>query len=152
MKADGRTETEVMASLQAFADCWAEWNMDGFLDLFAPDADVVVFGSGADEQRLGRAEIREQLIRDWSQLESLTVEFGWHSVSAAGPVAWVATELVLHAVMDDGVEKSFRGRLTAVLEKRAGRWIWMQSHFSLPVGEAAASHALPAHVGSPQVA
>jgi hypothetical protein len=149
MRADARTEREVMASLRAFADYWADWNMDGFLDLFAADADVVVFGSGADERRLGRAELREQLVRDWAQSESLSVEFGWHSVSAAGPAAWVATEMTVHAVID-GKERTFPGRLTAVLERRGGRWLWMQSHFSLPAHEQSVDRSFLAQDSRPQ--
>jgi hypothetical protein len=137
-----------MDSLQSFADYWADWNMDGFLDLFAPDADVVVFGSGPDERRLGRAELREQLVRDWAQSESVSVEFGWHSVSVAGPVAWVATEMTVHAVID-GREKIFPGRLTAVLERRGSRWLWMQSHFSLPARDQAVGRSFPAQDSRP---
>jgi hypothetical protein len=38
--------------------------------LCASDADVVLYGTGADEERVGPVQIRTQVERDWSQTES----------------------------------------------------------------------------------
>ena len=151
MRADASTEKEVMETLQAFADAWGRRDLDGVLALFGPDPDVVVLGSGTDEKRLGRSELREQLVRDWSQSDAFCVEFGWHLVSAAGVVAWVTADMTVRATID-GAAMTFPGRLTAVLEKRAGRWRWMQSHFSLPAGEQAKGESFPAHTAGRKAA
>lgn len=151
MRADVRTEKEVMASLHAFADAWARHDMDAVLVLFGPDPDIVVIGSGLDEKRLGRAQLREQLQRDWAQSEAVSVKFGRHVVSSAGIVAWVAADMVVYATID-GKHMTFPGRLTAVLEKRRGEWKWMQSHFSLPATEQTKGESFPASAGARKAA
>lgn len=143
MKADAQTEKEVMTTLKAFADAWVHRDLDAVLALFGPDPDVVMLGSGTDERRLGRTELREELLRDWAQSEAVSFELGWHLVSAAGVVAWVTADLTVHTT-SGGTTMPLAGRLTAVLEKRAGRWRWMQSHFSLPAREEAKSESFPA--------
>ena len=151
MRADKHTEKEIMARLQAFADAWARHDTDAVLGLFGADPDIVVIGSGSDERRLGRAELLEQLRRDWAQSEAVSVTFGWHLVSASGPVAWVAADLIVHATIA-GKHESFAGRLTAVFEKRRGDWKWMQSHFSLPAIEQAKGESVPAHAAGRKAA
>ena len=151
MRADKHTEKEVMAALQTFAEAWARRDTDAVLGLFGPDPDVVVIGSGRDEKRLGRAELREQLLRDWSQSEAVSVTFGWHLVSASGPVAWVAADMIVHARIA-GKHVSFPGRLTGVFEKRRGQWRWMQSHFSLPAVDQAKGESFPAHAAGRKAA
>ncbi len=151
MRADKHTEKEVMATLQTFADACASRDVDAVLGLFGPDPDVVVIGSGLDEKRLGRAELREQLLRDWAQSDAVSVEFGWHMVSASGVVAWVTADMVVH-VRIAGKHMTFPGRLTVVLEKRRGLWKWMQSHFSLPAVDHAKGALLPAYAASRKAA
>ena len=51
-----------------------------------------MYGTGADEKRIGLGEIRTQVERDWAQSESASMVFDWTSVSAVGPVAWVAID------------------------------------------------------------
>jgi len=130
MKADASTETAVMATLNKFDEAYARRDIDGVLSLLAPDTDAVFIGTGADERRVGLAEMKTQLERDFAQSEAVSWEWGWHSVSAAGSVAWVAADLVVH-VKTNSQELSFPVRLTAVLEKRGGRWLLMQLHYSL---------------------
>jgi ketosteroid isomerase-like protein len=151
MRADKHTEQEVMATLQTFADAWASRDIDTVLSVFGPDPDVVVIGSGLDEKRLGRAELREQLLRDWAQSDAVSVEFGWYLVSASGVVAWVTADMVVQARIA-GKHMTFPGRLTAVLERRRGKWKWMQSHFSLPAVDQAKGESFPAHAVGRQAA
>jgi ketosteroid isomerase-like protein len=52
-------------------------------------------------------------------------------ISEAGAVAWVAGRASVQARVDDQ-DLALTGRFTAVLERRDGRWLLMQTHFSLP--------------------
>ena len=131
MKADTRTETAVMERLDAFFNAFARRDLEALLAHFTSDPDVVIIGWGVDERRIGPAEIRTQVERDWSQTEAASFEYTWTSVSAANGVAWVAAETLAHAT-SDGEEMHFPGRLTAVLEQRGEQWLIVQAHFSLP--------------------
>ena len=97
MKADAGTEEAVMSTLRELIECYEKRDIAGILSCYAPDPDLVCIGTGVDEKRIGLSELRTQLERDLAQSETLSVELGWSSVSAAGPVAWVACDAIIHA-------------------------------------------------------
>ncbi|KKG10208.1 nuclear transport factor 2 family protein [Methanosarcina sp. 2.H.A.1B.4] len=131
MKADSVTEKAVKDVLDKFTESYARRDLKSAMSLIAPDADVVMYGTGADEKRVGFEEIRAQFERDWSQIEEPALEYNWTSISAAGNVAWVAIDAVLKAKVD-GQKLRFSSRVTEVLEKRGDRWLIVQGHFSFP--------------------
>ena len=133
MKSDARTEAGVMAVMNQYNESYAKRDVEGVLSLFAPDTDIVTIGTGADERRIGRQELKTQLERDFAQSEAASIEFLWHSVSAAGLVAWLAADCIAHVKMTDGQEIKLTARLTAVLEKRQGQWLILQLHTSVPM-------------------
>jgi uncharacterized protein (TIGR02246 family) len=143
MKADEATEAAVRSVLDSFAEGYEKRDMEGVLSLFAPDTDVVMFGTGADEKRVGLAEIRRQVERDWSQSDATTLTYGWTSVSAAGSTAWLAADIAFNAAIG-GQELTLEGRSTLVLENRYGKWLIVQGHFSLPASEQAEGESFPA--------
>ena len=134
MKADSETEADVMDVLGRFIRAYNDKDMDGILNLFAPDPDVVFYGNGKDEKSIGISGIREQAQHDWGQDASISLEVQWSSVSSAGLVAWLATDIQIHAEAR-GMEMVMPARLTAVLEKRDDKWFFMQWHTSLPTVE-----------------
>lgn len=131
MKADSRTDGEVKATLQRLTDAFLNRDLKAFLECFAPDADVVLYGTGADEKRIGPEQIRAQVERDWAQSESAAMLFNWASVSAAGAVAWVAVDGAFK-FRAGGQEGIIPVRVSFVLEKREGIWFIVHSHFSTP--------------------
>ena len=131
MEADAQTEAEVMAVLNKLAESYTNRDWESLRAVLAPDPDVFMFGTQADEKRIGLAEIKAQAERDWSQTEAGSIDYGWNSVSAAGDIAWVASDVVFKATVE-GQELTLPGRLTVVLEKRGGQWLILQSHFSFP--------------------
>jgi len=67
------------------------------------------------------------------------VRYGGHKyhelnihLSRAGDAAWFEALLEDCAQFKDRPARCFTTRLTGVLEKRAGRWLIVQQHFSLP--------------------
>ena len=130
-KADAMTEAAVKAVLDKVAEGYAKRDLSLLRAAFAPDPDVVMYGTGADEKRVGLAEIQAQAERDWSQSEATTVTYGWTLVSAAGSVAWVATDAAFN-LKAGGQEMTLPARITFVLEKRGEEWLIVQAHFSFP--------------------
>jgi len=142
MKADSKTEAAVMTIMNQFAEAFTKRDLDAALALFAPDPDVVLIGTGGDEKRIGLAEIKALFERDFVQFEDASFKIGWHSVSAAGSVAWVVADLVIRA-NTGGREISLQARETAVLERRGDRWLIIQSHASLPAAGQKEGEAFP---------
>jgi ketosteroid isomerase-like protein len=131
MKANATTEAAVLGVLDKFMESYQQRDMDGMMSLLAPDDDLFLFGTGLDEKRTGRGEFKFQVERDWSQTEALAFNFTWHRVSAAGSVAWVASE-GLGRGKAGGQEFQFPLRMTSVLEQQGDDWFLVQSHISLP--------------------
>lgn len=131
MKAESRTAIEVMDTLENFADAYSRRDMVDVLDFFVPDTDLVVIGTGIDETHMGQERLMTQFERDWAQAEEVSMDFGWHAVSASGAVAWVAANCLFRAQVN-GEKIEVSCRFTSVLEKRSGKWLIAQTHFSLP--------------------
>ena len=136
MNASPQTQAAVQATLQQWKDAYTQRDLDRALAVIAPDDDVVGIGTGPDEWRVGPEEFRAQIERDFAQSEALSLNYEPLVVSEAGPVAWVAGRATVQARVD-GQDLALTGRFTAVLEQREGRWLLMQTHFSIPATEQA---------------
>lgn len=80
MQADTTTTAAVKTVLDKIAQAYASRDRDLLRSVVAPDPDVIMYGAGADEKRVGLAEIEMQAQRDWSQTDSSEVRFGWMSI------------------------------------------------------------------------
>jgi uncharacterized protein (TIGR02246 family) len=131
MKADARTEGEVRAAVQRLTEAYAKRDLQALLGCFAADDDVLLYGTGPDEKRVGLREIRAQVERDWAQADATAISLGWTSISAAGPTAWVAADGAF-VFKVNGQSETVPARASLVLEKRDGKWLIVHSHFSRP--------------------
>ena len=142
MKADAATEAAVKAVLNKIADGYAKRDMAHVKSAFSSDPDVMMYGTGADEKRVGLAQIQKQVERDWSQSESTAVKFKWTHISAAGSVAWAAADVDFD-LKGGGQEFTLPARVTFVLEKRGNEWLIQQGHFSFPAAGEAEGESFP---------
>ena len=131
MKADAKTETEILAIANQVKEAFNNRDLDSIPELFAPDPDVVFYGTGADEKGIGLDGVKADWERAFAQSDASSMELLWSSVSSAGSVAWAAFDGVARATIK-GQEISFPIRFTSVFEKRDGRWLIVQSHASTP--------------------
>ncbi len=124
MKADAATEAAVMAVWDEVSDALGNADLDRVLEFLTGDPDLVFFGTGADERMVGAAELKAGLERDLSQSApgSVSMEFPWRSISAAGDVAWGAGEGSITARLGD-MKIVLPVRVTTVLERRDGKWL-----------------------------
>lgn len=131
MKAPSPIASEVEAVISKMTDAYASRDIAGLMACFAPDDDIVLYGTGADEKRVGPRAIRAQAERDWAQTENAAMTFRSQTISAAGNVAWASMDGSFD-VRADGEDISMPARVSVVLEKRGDRWLIVHAHFSLP--------------------
>ena len=131
-KPDTQTEAEVKAALHGYATAYAAKDIKGVMDLIAPDAETVFTGcEGGESLVVGFDQVRTAHEHDFSEAKSIRTECTPVAIGAKGDVAWFSARLVLH--WDTGTKKLlYAGRWTGVLEKRDGKWLFVQAHFSLP--------------------
>ena len=128
MKADTKTETAVKAVMKEFAERYAKRDLAGVMALHASDPDVVVFAEGG--KTIGADGLRALVENDFRQFDALSWTYGWTSISAAGPVAWVAAD-VTFKWSSGGRETAMVGPLTWVLENRGDKWLIVHGQVSL---------------------
>lgn len=130
MKADAQTESALLEVLERFCSRFAAQDADGVMELFAPDADVVVVTSAESILR-GADELRVFLDR----YARGTTRYSWAwdrcDVSVAGAVGWLLAEGTETAASEEGEERH-PYRMSLVCEKRGDRWLLVQGHGSSP--------------------
>jgi hypothetical protein len=134
MKTDILTEKEVMAVLFKFADFYSKRDLEGLISLIDPDSNVVLFGMGPNEKRIGLDEIRIQFKSDWSDFEAASIEFNWVSISATNEMVWLAADSHFKMTVD-GHNLIFPCYLTLVLAMNKGKWFIVHMHYSAPAIE-----------------
>ena len=129
MKADPNTHDEVEAIIRKMSEAYKARNLKEVKACFAPDDDVSLVGTGADETRIGPGQIQEQAERDWAHTECIEMAFSRKRISAAGSVAWVFADGAFN-VRAEGQAMTLPVRVSIVLEKRRDRWLIVHAHFS----------------------
>jgi ketosteroid isomerase-like protein len=126
--ADAETREEVLLALGEFRAAVSERRLEGALSLFAPDADATILGSSTGEIARGPIEMRPFLEQLFAGPQTISWEWDDVSISACGDVAWLWLEGAL--ALDGRSDRAYR--ISGVLERRAGRWLWALFHGSEP--------------------
>jgi uncharacterized protein (TIGR02246 family) len=133
MKADAATEAAVRAVMQAFADCQARQDVEGLMALHAPDADLLIFDVSAKKE--GPEGVRALLEDNFARYGAISFAYDWATVSAAGPVAWVSSEVTVKSQEEGEWRVIGQARLTIVLEQRDSKWLIVHGHESVALSE-----------------
>lgn len=137
-----RIEEEITKVTEKLAEAYEKKDVDTVLSFFAPDPNVVIYGTGVDEKRIGLDEIRAQFERDFAQAEAGSFEYDWKSISGSDPFAWLAADVTFKTTIQ-GQEMTLKGRLTSLFEKREDKWLILQMHFSIPSSGQAEGESFP---------
>ena len=102
--------------------------------IWAPDEDIVLFGTEGDEQMVGFSAINKAMSRQFDEFENTLINISDQKIkiSKDGNVAWFS-EVLDYNFIYQGENMSFEGiRFTGVMEKRDGKWKLVQGHISVP--------------------
>jgi ketosteroid isomerase-like protein len=132
MRADAETEEAILGLLRGFSDNFSKQDVEGALELFATDAEVVMMGSEEWELGVGRENIRGFFKRLLSRSETYRWEWKWHMLAVSGTVAWILAKGECHT-RAEGTETVSPYRLSGVFEKRGDTWLWVLFHGSEPM-------------------
>jgi ketosteroid isomerase-like protein len=134
VQADAKTDQEVKDFLTQYEAAYEKKDVGALMKLIAPGAEVVFFEADEKGRYVGPDQIKAAYENSLKQVKSIKGEYKWTSVGSKGDVAWFATEVSFN--VDTGEDKFQQlGRWTGVLEKRNGKWLLLQSHFSFPEQE-----------------
>lgn len=135
MQNDSTIYDSVMRAMQTWQTAYSDRDIERLLASVAKSDSVLLYGTGADEKRIGRAEMRLQAERDWSQTEAASFEvIGEPVIGATDSAAWVGADVMFNGTVGDQTY-SFPGRLTCVFVREGGDWRMVQFHASLPANQ-----------------
>ena len=103
-------------------------------DIWAPEPDIVVFGTNSDEKLIGWEAIKTALQRQFDSFQEtyISIHDQIIKVDESGTVAWFS-EIVNYNYIYQGENMQFEGlRFTGVLKKFGDDWLIVQSHMSIP--------------------
>ncbi|MBA3365259.1 MAG: nuclear transport factor 2 family protein [Actinobacteria bacterium] len=132
MRADPQTEAALLDILERLCSGFATRDAEAVMQLFAPDADIVMVTSEKPLLR-GLDDVKAFLQRYARGPTTYSWTWDRRDISAAGAVAWLLAEGVETAAAEDH-EQKHSYRMSIVCEKRDGRWFLVQIHGSSPHG------------------
>ena len=130
MRASAGTQRELVAMLDRFRTLVADKDF-AILSEFGQDADVRIIGSEANESAEGPRQLEDFFKRIFARPSRYSWQWAKPSFSCSGDVAWLLADGEV-IIRDDGGERRRPYRITGVLEKRDGKWLWLQFHGSEP--------------------
>lgn len=129
MKADQKTQVEVTQAFKAMFEAYKKKDFQTILTCWSPDLDLVAIGVCDDKKAVGPEQLAENLTYEWAKYDVSSIGVKNFLVSAAGLIAWVCADIYLQGKRFEG-DFELHTRLTGVMEKRNGRWLWVQMHMS----------------------
>ncbi len=124
-------DAAVRDALTALDAAFEQGDLEAILDLCT--GDVVFIGSGEGEEAVGRDGVAAMLKRIAPKAEATEFDLAWESVgvevfgNVALVVAWGSASLV-----NERRTATTRYRLTGMLVREEGRWLWRVHHGSEP--------------------
>ncbi|MDD1775183.1 MAG: nuclear transport factor 2 family protein [Methanobacterium sp.] len=131
MKATKEIVDSVHTILKIYKRAYFEKDLDGIVNLFVQDPDLVAIGAGRDEWVKGPEELKNGFKRDLAQADEINMDFEDVNVSASGNVAWTSARMAMH-ILIKGEKIAMFGRLSLVLEEKEDNWLISHLHFSIP--------------------
>lgn len=128
-------KAKVKSVIDQFAKVWETKDLELLSEIFAHDADMVINGTDAPERWIGWEPFKEAVAEMFTALENIKIKVQEQSIKVhpSGQVAWFAQVWDWDFLMDGKPVRSEGQRLTGVLEKRDGSWVFVQLHNSVPV-------------------
>ncbi len=133
MKADEATHKAVNEVLARMAEAMAAKDINAFIKLFSKDSNILTITPEEEGMYIGSTQLKEGMEKTFNEAESLSLKYGWTSIKANGPVAWVASHVYYNIKKKGKQEANLSARMTGVLEKDNDSWLWTQFHFSVPI-------------------
>ena len=130
MLANAETKWAVLKVFNELIDHIANGRVAETAAAFTDDADVALFGSEKTDRAIGAAAVRAHFVAIYARPYRILFDLQPGKVSAHGNIAWLTADGTYRLSTGDDRTPY---RLTAVLERRQGTWLWQLFSGSQPV-------------------
>ena len=127
-------KTKVKEVLDQYLQMLKTENVDLLSKLTAHDADMVSFGTATNERIVGWEAMKEFMEIQFETTETAKISSSDQVIKIhdSGKVAWFSEILDWEIVVEEQSVKLSGIRVSGVLEKRDGNWVYVQLHYSIP--------------------
>src|ERR1044071_1730655 len=128
-------DAEFKALIEAYYTDWSSLNPENPAKYYAKDADLIFYDI-APMKYNGWAEYKAGVMKaffDNITSGKLTPNLDDLKVTRRGNVAWTTLSFHLSGVLKAGGSMELDARHTAIWEKRAGHWLIVHEHISVPL-------------------
>src|SRR5262245_8259430 len=125
MWASTEDEKAIFAAVDRFLEAIAARKLEEALAAFSGDPDCRLIGSEAGEEAIGPAELRCFLSGMFERSSTFTVAWRSRRASVDGDTAWFSAETEARMSTSN---RQGTYRMTGVLIRRDGRWLWQLYH------------------------
>ena len=112
------------------------------MSVFDEGDDISVIGTGADELCVGRDQVKNLFLRNFTEAKANRFEWNWKHTSITNDHALVAVKLTIYLEIA-GDQLQVPVRWTVVLRRRDDRWLWLHRHASTAAADQEAGRAYP---------
>ena len=124
---------EIKATLTKYAEFYTKKDASGIVSLYLPDGDIVAIAAGKVQRNTGPAGILKTYEKEFSCYKEIaSFDYKTLSIASLGHVGWISADIFANCILANGSHSIITGRFTAVLRKTGGKWLFVQSHFSIP--------------------
>ena len=124
-------KVNIQSVFDQYAKAWKTKNIDLFFEIFSHDADMVIFDS---ETRYDGGEAwQERLQNSFDLIDDVNVTFRDYSIKVhpSGTIAWLSAYQDATWTLEGQPDEVTGMRITWVLEKKEGKWIIVEGHWSV---------------------
>lgn len=124
---------EIKAAVQKYSALYKRMDADGIASIYSSDRDIVIIGAGKDQDNIeykGAASAYQKEFSFYKKINSLEIKINY--MSSLGHICWISADVFGNVILFNGSKSVISGRLTAVLRKFGNKWLFIQTHFSIP--------------------
>lgn len=131
MQSDAQVRSQVSQALERFNHLVSTRNLQVLAE-FVPGDEALLVGSEAGEVAQGSQALEAFFARVFAREVTFSWEWDRIDVSHAGDLAWFFAEGRV-VLTNARAQRKSPYRISGVLERHGGRWLWRQYHGSEPV-------------------
>lgn len=125
-----KTGKEIQTVMAKFNSSYRSKDIEGIMALYSKAPGTVALGTGKAGKCIGREAIRKAYQKEFSEFSEIkAVEYKTLSLFVFGEIAALAADTNIEAVRGHRTMTK-AGRVTAVLKRTYGNWVFLQTHFS----------------------
>jgi ketosteroid isomerase-like protein len=123
------TNKPILLTLDDYAKAYCEKDIDAMMKVFDSTDNISVIGTGADELCVGRKEVKDLFLRNFSEATATRFDWDWVDTRISGDHAVVSVTLTIH-LKHKGNHLKVPIRWTVVLKNKNNHWVWIHRNAS----------------------